>query len=75
MEHWKTAWSASGFNVIDEQALTLELGLSAVQLTIQTPESQVLFVITALEDEDLLLGGEGDLDLVEEIVQRLRPIS
>jgi hypothetical protein len=75
VDHWKNAWSASGFNILDEQELTLELGLPAVQITVQTPESQVIFLITALDDEYLVLSGEGDLDLVEQIVQRLRPLS
>jgi hypothetical protein len=75
IENWKTAWSASGFTILDEQQLTLELGLPAVQFTVQTPEAQTVFLITALEDQYLVLGGEGDLELVKQIVQRLRPIS
>lgn len=75
VEHWKTAWSASGFTILDEQELTLELGLPAVQFTVQTPEAQTVFLVTALEDQYLVLSGEGDLDLVRQIVQRLRPVS
>lgn len=75
VDHWENAWSASGFDILDEQELTLELGLPAVQFTVQAPESQVVFLITALEDEYLVLAGEGDLELVEQIVQRLRPIK
>lgn len=75
VDNWRNAWSASGFNILEEQELTLELGLPAVQFTVQTPESQVVYLITALEEEYLVLAGEGDLDLVEQIVQRLRPIS
>ena len=75
VDHWRNAWSASGFDILDEQELTLELGLPAVQIEVQTPESQVVYLITALENEYLVLAGEGDLDLVEQIVQRLRPLS
>jgi hypothetical protein len=75
VEHWKTAWSASGFTILDEQELTLELGLPAVQFTVQTPEAQTVFLVTALEDQYLVLSGEGDLDLVRQIVRRLRPVS
>jgi len=75
VEHWKNAWSASGFTILDEQELTLDLGLPAVQYTVQTPETEVIFLVTALEDRYLVLAGEGDLDLVEQVVQRLRPIS
>jgi len=71
----KTAWEASGFQVLKEEPLTLELGLPAVQLTVQTPEAQVIFLFAALGDQYLELSGEGNLELVNEIVGRLRPIS
>lgn len=71
----KTAWEASGFIILEEEELVLELGLPAVQFTVQTPETQSIFLITALEDQYLVLSGEGDLELVKEIVQRVRPFS
>jgi hypothetical protein len=73
--HWKSAWEASGFTLVEEQPLTLELGLPAVQYTIQTPDADVVFLVTAIGDRYLVLSGEGDLELVKEIVQRVRPIS
>lgn len=75
VQHMKEAWSASGFTILDEQQLTLEQGLPAELFTVQTPEAQVVFFITALQDRYLVIAGEGDLDLVRQIVQRLRPIS
>ncbi|HSL44428.1 MAG TPA: hypothetical protein VK897_13410 [Anaerolineales bacterium] len=71
----KTAWEASGFQIVGEELLVLELGLPAVQFTVQTPESQAIFLFAALGDQYLELSGEGDLGLVSEIVQRVRPIS
>jgi len=71
----KNAREASGFTIIEEEQLVLELGLPAVRFTVQTPEANVVFLITALEDHYLVLSGEGDLDLAKEIVQRVRPIS
>ncbi len=71
----KTAWEASGFQILAEEQLTLELGLSAVRFTVQTPEAQILFLVAALDDRYLELSGEGDMELVKEIVQRIRPIS
>jgi hypothetical protein len=73
--NWKTAWGASGFTILDEQQLTLEQGLPAVQFTVQTPDATVVFLVTALKDRYLVLSGEGNLELVKEIVGRLRPIS
>lgn len=71
----KNAWEASGFQILEEEQLTLELGLPAVQFTVQTPEAQTIFLMAALGDQYLELSGEGNLDLVNEIVQRVRPIS
>lgn len=72
---WKTAWEASGFTILEEEQLVLEQGLPAVKFAVQTPEANVLFLVTALEDRYLVLSGEGNMDLVQEIIQRLRPIS
>jgi hypothetical protein len=71
----KSAWESSGFTILEEQPLTLELGLSATQFTIQTPEATSIFLITAVGDQYLVLSGEGNLELVKEIVQRVGPIS
>jgi len=73
--HWKTVWEASGFTILEEEEMVLELGLPAARFTMQTPEAQVIFLITALEDQYLVLSGEGNLELVKEIVGRVRPIS
>ena len=72
---WKTAWEASSFTILEEEELVLELGLPAVQFTVQTPDATVIHLLTTLGDRYLMLSGEGDLDLVNEIVQRIRPIS
>ena len=72
---WKTAWESSGFRLVEELPLVLDLGLNAVQFELKTPDSSAVVLITALGDQYLVLSGEGNLDLVKEIVQRLRPIS
>ena len=71
----KTAWEASGFSVVEEQPLTLELGLPAVQFTVRTPEADVVYLVAALQDQYLVISGEGDLELAKVIMQRVRPIS
>jgi hypothetical protein len=75
VENQKNAWDASGFTILEEQQLVLELGLPAVQHTVQTPEANVIFLTTAIGDHYLVVSGEGNLELVKEIVQRVRPIS
>lgn len=75
VQHMKDAWTASGFAILEEQQLTLEQGLPAVLFTVQTPDAHVVFLVTALEDQYLVIAGEGNTDLVKQIVERLRPIS
>jgi hypothetical protein len=72
---WKTDWEASGFTILEEEEFVLEQGLPAVQFTIQTPDGTAVFLLATLVDRYLMLSGEGDLELVKEIVQRIRPIS
>lgn len=73
--NWKTAWESSGFTIMEEIPLVLDLGLNAVQFTIKTPDSTSIVLVTALGDRYLVLSGEGNLELAREIVGRLRPIS
>ena len=72
----KTAWESSSFTILDEEPLTLDLGLSAVRFTVQSPDGVTsLFMFAAIGDQYLSLSGEGDRALVQEITQYLRPIS
>ena len=72
----KTAWESSGFTILDEEPLTLDLGLAAVRFTVQTADGvTVLFQFAAVGDQYLTISGEGDLALVEEIMRYLRPIG
>lgn len=71
----QSAWASSGITVLEEEPLILELGLPAVRYRVQTPDAEFIFLITALQDRYLVLSGEGDLELVKEIVGRVRPIS
>jgi hypothetical protein len=75
VQHRKESWEASGFSILDEQQLTLEMGLPAVLFTVQTPDTQAVFLLAALNDNYLEISGEGDLELIKTIAQRLRPIS
>ncbi len=72
---WKTSWEASGFKILEEEDLVLEQGLPAMQITVQTPDTVIVHLITTLGDRYLMLSGEGNLELIKEIVQRVRPIS
>ena len=71
----KAAWDASGFKILEEQPVTLELGLAATEFTVRTSDANVVFLVTALRDRYLILSGEGNLELAKPIMQRVRPIS
>jgi len=72
----KTAWESSGFTILDEEPLTLDLGLAAVRFTVQTTDGvTILFQFAAVGDQYLSISGEGDLALVEEIMTYLRSVS
>lgn len=76
VENRKTAWEASGFSILTEESLTLDLGLSAIRVTVQSPEGvPVEFLFAAIRDQYVTISGEGDLELVKEIMRYLRPIS
>ena len=76
VENRKTAWEASGFTILEEQPLTLDLGLPAVRLSGQTAAGiPVEYLIAAIRDQYVTISGEGDLQLVREMMQYLRPIN
>ena len=72
----KAAWEASGFTMLSEEPVTLDLGLAAVKMTVQTPDGiTVPYLFAAIGDQYLSISGEGDLALVDEIMRYLRPIG
>lgn len=76
LELRKTGWEASGFTIVAEEPRTLDLGLAAVKFTVQTPDGlTVPFLFAAINEQYLSISGEGDLALVTDIMQRLRPIG
>ena len=76
VESRKAGWEASGFTIVTEEPRTLDLGLAAVKFTVQTPDGlTVPFLFAAINEQYLSISGEGDLALVAEIMQRLRPIG
>lgn len=73
--HMKETWTSSGFTILEEEPITLDLGLAAVRLSVQTPDATVPYLIAALNGKYLVLSGEGSIDLVNEIISRLRPLN
>ena len=76
VQNRRAAWEASGFTILEEQPLTLDLGLPAVRISVQTAAGiPVEYLIAAIRDQYVTISGEGDLQLVREMIQYLRPIN
>jgi len=76
LENRKGAWEASGFTILDEEPVTLDLGLEAVRITLRSTDGvTVLYQIAALNGQYLSISGEGDLSLAEEMMRYLRPVG
>ena len=70
------AWNSSGFTILEEEPLTLDLGLSAIRFTVQSPDGLTTeWLIAAIRDQYVSVSGEGDLALVKEMMRYLRPIG
>jgi hypothetical protein len=70
----KTAWSASGMNILAEEAWTLAGDHPAVRLIVQGMEGeQAFFLITTTANRRyLVLSGAGDIGLLEAIGRTVR---
>jgi hypothetical protein len=67
------AWSASGFEIVNEEELILPSGHQALRFVIQTPEGErALFFFTALVDRYLEINGTGDLELLAQVTETVR---
>ena len=72
----KAAWEASGFTILKEEPVTLDLGLAAFRFSIQLSDGvPVEYLVAAVGDQYVTISGEGDLELVKEMMQYLRPIG
>ena len=70
------AWNSSGFTILEEEPLTLDLGLSAIRFNVQSPDGLTTeWLIAAIRDQYVSVSGEGDLALVKEMMRYLRPIG
>lgn len=70
------AWDSSGISILDEERLTLAGDRPAAQYIVQGVDgSQAFFLLTTNGEDYLVLSGNGDLSLLAEIAQTLRPIQ
>jgi len=72
----KVAWESSGFTILEEEPITLDLGLAAVRYSIKLPDGALVeYLIAAIGDQYVTVSGEGDLELAKEMMRYLRPIG
>lgn len=71
----KGAWDASGISVVSQEEWTLADGRPARAFAVAGSDgSQAYFFFTTIGDKVLVLSGDGDLSLLEEIAHTVRPI-
>ena len=72
----KLAWDASAISILSEERLTLAGDRSAAEFTVQAVDgAQAYFLLTTNGENYLVLSGSGDLNLLSEVAQTLRPIQ
>lgn len=72
----KAAWDSSGFTILEEESVQLDLGLGAVRFVTQTPDGLTsTWLFAAIGEQYVTISGEGDLALVQEMMRYLRPIG
>lgn len=74
--HRKTAWESGGSSIIAETSGNLAGGRKQMSFTVQSPDKlQAYFLFTTVGENYLEIAGDGNLALIEEIAQTLRPLN
>ncbi len=76
LAHQEEAWSGSGNIIVSQEPRTLPDGQAAASFVVQGSDgAQGYFFITTLDDAYLVLSGNGDLALLDEIAGTLRRVT
>ena len=71
----KLAWDSSGTSILSEEHIVLTGNRPAVQFIVQGADGVPAYFLMTTNGEDyLILSGSGDLNLLAEVAQTLRPI-
>ena len=74
--HRKTAWESGGSTIIAETSGDLADGRKQMSFTVQGPDKrQAFFLVTTVGASYLEIAGDGNLTLIEEIAQTIRPLN
>ena len=74
--HRKTAWEGSGSTILSETSGSLIDGREQVSFIVEGPDkTQAFSMLTTIGDNYLEIAGDGDLALIQEIAQSMRPVD
>jgi len=74
--HRKTAWESGGSAIIAETSGDLAGGRKQMSFTVRGPDKmQAFFLLTTVGENYLEIAGDGNLALIEEIAQTMRPLD
>ena len=68
----KQGWAASGNAILEEHQHILAGNLRAVSFVIDAPGGQAYFLLAAVGDKYLVVSGQGDTNLLDEIARTVR---
>jgi hypothetical protein len=71
----RQGWAASGFEILLEEEWALTGDWKAFHFLVQSPEEESFLLITNICERELLISGNGDLDVLVEIARTLRPLG
>ena len=75
IEQRKMGWASSGNTIISEQEHALAGDLQAASFVIDSFGTQAYFLLAAVGEKYLVISGQGDIDLLNEIALTLRPLE
>ncbi|HEX7587006.1 MAG TPA: hypothetical protein VF478_01705, partial [Anaerolineae bacterium] len=74
--HRATAWESGGSSIISRTSGDLVDGRKQMSFTVQGPDKmQAFFLLTTVGEQYLEIAGDGNLALIEEIAQTMRPLN
>ena len=74
--HRKTAWESGGSSIVSTTSGDLVDGRKQMSFTIQGPDKmKAFFLLTTVGEQYLEIAGDGNLALIEEIAQTMRPLN
>lgn len=75
INHHKQGWALSGNSILMEERHTLNGDLQAASFVIDSFGTPTYFLLAAIGDRYLVISGQGEMDLLDEIGNTVRPLK